>query len=33
LSGCPSCVGPVEEVGLLGKSLTMSLLNDLEGGE
>lgn len=33
LSGCPSCVGPVEEVGLLGKSLTLSLLNDLEGGE
>jgi DEAD/DEAH box helicase domain-containing protein len=29
LSGCPSCVGPIEEVGLLGKSLALSLVNDL----
>ncbi len=26
LSGCPACVGPIEEVGLLGKELAMSLL-------
>ncbi|WEK55820.1 MAG: DEAD/DEAH box helicase [Candidatus Cohnella colombiensis] len=26
LSGCPACVGPIEEVGLLGKSLALSLL-------
>jgi len=29
-SGCPACVGPIEEVGLLGKSLAMSLLDSLE---
>jgi DEAD/DEAH box helicase domain-containing protein len=26
LSGCPACVGPIEEVGLLGKELALSLL-------
>ncbi len=26
LSGCPACVGPIEEVGLLGKDLALSLL-------
>jgi DEAD/DEAH box helicase domain-containing protein len=30
LSGCPACVGPVEEVGLLGKQLSLSLLKRLE---
>jgi DEAD/DEAH box helicase domain-containing protein len=32
LSGCPACVGPIEEVGLLGKQLAMELLTQLEGG-
>ncbi|MFC4597947.1 DEAD/DEAH box helicase [Cohnella hongkongensis] len=26
LSGCPACVGPIEEVGLLGKELALALL-------
>lgn len=26
LSGCPACVGPIEEVGLLGKQLALELL-------
>lgn len=26
LSGCPACVGPIEEVGLLGKDLALTLL-------
>lgn len=30
LSGCPACVGPIEEVGLTGKHLARKLLN--EGG-
>lgn len=29
LSGCPACVGPIEEVGLLGKDLALSLLEGL----
>ncbi|MNI31181.1 putative ATP-dependent helicase Lhr [compost metagenome] len=32
LSGCPACVGPIEEVGLLGKQLAIDLLGSLEGG-
>ena len=28
-SGCPACVGPIEEVGLLGKELTLSLLEGM----
>ncbi|MBD0379370.1 DEAD/DEAH box helicase [Paenibacillus sedimenti] len=32
LSGCPACVGPIEEVGLLGKQLALELLSQLEGG-
>jgi DEAD/DEAH box helicase domain-containing protein len=28
-SGCPACVGPIEEVGLLGKNLALSLLEGL----
>ncbi|WP_438445783.1 DEAD/DEAH box helicase [Gorillibacterium sp. sgz5001074] len=36
LSGCPACVGPIEEVGLLGKQLAKNLLAELlpssEGG-
>jgi len=31
LSGCPACVGPVEEVGLLGKQHALDLLNGLAG--
>jgi DEAD/DEAH box helicase domain-containing protein len=31
LSGCPACVGPIEEVGLLGKELARKLL-DRAGG-
>jgi len=27
LSGCPACVGPIEEVGLTGKSLAMRLID------
>ncbi|MCU6798051.1 DEAD/DEAH box helicase [Paenibacillus sp. WQ 127069] len=30
LSGCPACVGPIEEVGLMGKQLSLSLLRRLE---
>jgi DEAD/DEAH box helicase domain-containing protein len=29
LSGCPACVGPIEEVGLLGKQLSIQLLQRL----
>lgn len=29
LSGCPACVGPIEEVGLLGKQLARDLLDGL----
>lgn len=29
LSGCPACVGPIEEVGLTGKSLALQLLDAL----
>ncbi|MBW5448178.1 DEAD/DEAH box helicase [Cohnella sp. CFH 77786] len=29
LSGCPACVGPIEEVGLLGKDLALSLLEGI----
>jgi DEAD/DEAH box helicase domain-containing protein len=32
LSGCPACVGPIEEVGLLGKQLALDLIGQLEGG-
>lgn len=32
ISGCPACVGPIEEVGLLGKKLALELLTQLEGG-
>ena len=30
LSGCPACVGPIEEVGLLGKSLALELIEAAE---
>ncbi|MBD2847968.1 DEAD/DEAH box helicase [Paenibacillus sp. IB182496] len=30
LSGCPACVGPIEEVGLLGKSHALELLAEAE---
>ena len=30
LSGCPACVGPIEEVGLLGKQHALDLLRGLE---
>jgi DEAD/DEAH box helicase domain-containing protein len=30
LSGCPACVGPIEEVGLTGKSLALDLLKRME---
>lgn len=30
LSGCPACVGPIEEVGLLGKQLAKDLLEGLD---
>ncbi|MFC0214697.1 DEAD/DEAH box helicase [Paenibacillus chartarius] len=29
LSGCPACVGPIEEVGLTGKQLALSLLSEV----
>ncbi len=29
-SGCPACVGPIEEVGLLGKDLALSLLEGMK---
>ncbi|MFF2479464.1 DEAD/DEAH box helicase [Paenibacillus sp. NPDC058071] len=32
-SGCPACVGPIEEVGLLGKSQALQLLEEAGGGE
>lgn len=32
LSGCPSCVGPIEEVGLTGKALAMELLAGMVNG-
>ncbi|WP_370639051.1 DEAD/DEAH box helicase [Cohnella sp. REN36] len=31
MSGCPACVGPIEEVGLLGKDLALGLLRRTEG--
>lgn len=31
LSGCPACVGPIEEVGLLGKSLALELVDRMVG--
>ncbi|ANY69145.1 ATP-dependent helicase [Paenibacillus sp. BIHB 4019] len=31
LSGCPACVGPIEEVGLLGKEQALKLLEEAEG--
>ncbi|XEC92583.1 DEAD/DEAH box helicase [Paenibacillus tarimensis] len=31
LSGCPACVGPIEEVGLLGKTHALELLSETEG--
>jgi DEAD/DEAH box helicase domain-containing protein len=33
LSGCPACVGPIEEVGLLGKEQAMQLLTEVGGAE
>lgn len=33
LSGCPACVGPIEEVGLLGKAQALSLLRSARGAE
>ncbi|GFN32370.1 DEAD/DEAH box helicase [Paenibacillus xylaniclasticus] len=32
LSGCPACVGPIEEVGLLGKTQALSLLEEAGAG-
>jgi len=32
LSGCPACVGPIEEVGLLGKSQALQLLEETAVG-
>jgi DEAD/DEAH box helicase domain-containing protein len=31
LSGCPACVGPIEEVGLTGKQLALGLLSEVGG--
>jgi DEAD/DEAH box helicase domain-containing protein len=31
LSGCPACVGPIEEVGLLGKKQALTLLDEMMG--
>ncbi len=31
LSGCPACVGPIEEVGLLGKTQALQLLEETGG--
>lgn len=31
MSGCPACVGPIEEVGLLGKELALGLLRRTRG--
>ncbi len=33
LSGCPACVGPIEEVGLLGKEQAMQLLTEVGGAK
>lgn len=33
LSGCPACVGPIEEVGLTGKQYALQLVNSLLAGE
>ncbi|WP_438432884.1 DEAD/DEAH box helicase [Gorillibacterium sp. sgz500922] len=33
LSGCPACVGPIEEVGLLGKQQALKLLRRMAGEE
>lgn len=30
MSGCPACVGPIEEVGLMGKELAIRLMSRLE---
>lgn len=32
LSGCPACVGPIEEVGLLGKEQALALLKEAGAG-
>ncbi|WP_058304350.1 DEAD/DEAH box helicase [Gorillibacterium timonense] len=32
LSGCPACVGPIEEVGLLGKKQALDMLRLITGG-
>ncbi|MDQ0111375.1 DEAD/DEAH box helicase [Paenibacillus harenae] len=32
-SGCPACVGPIEEVGLLGKQQALDLLNEAGGAQ
>ncbi|EFM12087.1 DEAD/DEAH box helicase domain protein [Paenibacillus curdlanolyticus YK9] len=32
LSGCPACVGPIEEVGLLGKTQALKLLEEAGAG-
>ncbi|PWW00684.1 DEAD/DEAH box helicase domain-containing protein [Paenibacillus cellulosilyticus] len=32
LSGCPACVGPIEEVGLLGKAQALQLLEEAGAG-
>lgn len=32
-SGCPACVGPIEEVGLLGKELALSLLRETSAAD
>lgn len=32
LSGCPACVGPIEEVGLLGKASALDLMNRMGVG-
>ncbi|WP_127533661.1 DEAD/DEAH box helicase [Paenibacillus kobensis] len=32
LSGCPACVGPIEEVGLLGKTQALQLLEEAGAG-
>lgn len=33
MSGCPACVGPIEEVGLLGKQQALALLAVSRGGQ
>ncbi len=33
MSGCPACVGPIEEAGLLGKQQALELLNEAGGSE